>query len=177
MRTPTALAVALLASLLYACGSTSTTTTPSSQSSAGAQTTATNLPSETTSPLVTEPAEVSPSTESPETDGTDGITLEEDQLIPPIAPDTPTLEVSSEGLVIRWRGTGPSDLVNYLIYKRRAPSDPWTQVAEVLPEGDNLGDYSYVIAEESEHPDEYAIVAVDVDGNRSLFAVGISVDQ
>jgi hypothetical protein len=163
--------------LLYACGgSTTNTSTPTSLAPAGTQPMATTFSSETTLPSVTEPAETSSDTESPDSDGTDGITQEEDQLIPPIAPDPPTLETTSEGLEIRWRGTGP-DIASYLVYQRPAPSELWTIVGEVSSEGDNLGSYSFVIAEVPDQIGEFAIVAVDIDGNPSQFSEAVTVND
>lgn len=173
MRTPTALVIVLLGLLLQACSdSTTNTSTPASLAPATSVLSETASPPDTESSPGTEPAGTSPNTESPDSDGPEGITQEEDQLIPPIAPNPPTLEATSDGLVIKWRGTGP-DLLSYLVYHRRAPSDPWAQMAEVSPVGDNLGDYSHVIAEESNQTGEYAIVAVDIDGNRSPFSAAI----
>lgn len=167
----TARAIVLLGLLLGACGDSVTTTPP-----LGAEPTATTGSSVSPAPSASESPETAPSTESPQTDAEDGITEEENQLIPPIPPNSPTFETTSEGVVVRWRGIGPADLASYLVYHRVDDADSWTLVAEVFPAGENLGDYFHV-APLSDPIGEYALVSLDVDGNRSQIAIAINIDE
>jgi hypothetical protein len=173
MGTLAALAIVVMGSLLCACGDSSTVSTAPSLSVAPqpAATPGSQVPLGTESQP---PAATAPTGAHPEPTSANGITQEEDRLIPPFAPEPPTIEVSPEGLVIRWRGIGPSDLASYLVYHRPTASDPWTILAEVPPVGDNLGSYSYTVAA-SDQGDAFAVVAVDVDGNRSQFSEAVGV--
>jgi hypothetical protein len=166
-------AIVLVGLLLYACG---TTPSPAPATAPPTASSGTAAPPGTNAVAVTEAAATAPDAETPATVASDGITQEEDLLNPPVAPNTPLLEVTSAGLVIRWSGTGP-DVGHYLVFGRPAPSAAWTVIGELPPLGDNLGDYSYVISEDPDTVGDYAVIAVDLDGNPSQLSIADRVDD
>ncbi len=107
----------------------------------------------------------------------DGITVEEDSLIPPIPPSQVRANLVDNFVELRWLGTGSDIDVHYVIYRRLSNSSDWGKIATVPVQDDNRGEYifnDYTI--EGGHSYEYAITVFDHYEKESSLSETASVD-
>ncbi len=73
---------------------------------------------------------------------TGGIGREEEAQINPSPPTGVRAEVTEEGVLVRWLGTGDDRVVEYVVYREGAS---WKEVARVPATGDDTGEYEALV--------------------------------
>ena len=94
----------------------------------------------------------------------DGITAEEDALIPPGRPGTVSTSRQAEKCLVEWVGTGDDTILGYVVYRRR-PGEEWEEIGRTpLHPNDERNRGVYLFEDDGASEWEYAVAAIAANG-------------